>query len=495
MSENTSQTKRILKHSTIYAAGNILRQLVGFLMLPIYTRYLSPADYGVVGLLTFAMSMMEPLFGARLGEAMPKYYFGEKDEEKKHAVVSTALIVTASISAATAFALFFIRERSSTLLFGTPIFGLAVGLFGVNILTQAVEYYGMTYIRILQKPYVFIGFSLSKLVVQLTLNILLVVSLKMEVMGVVISGVASSSAYALILAGYIIFKAGYRFDKELAKKMLSFSWPLWFVGLASLYILSGNRYYIRVFSSLEEVGLYELAAKFAMILTFLVWTPFNQFWETERFNYYQQQKTSLFPKMFQLITLILVGTAVCIGIAAEPVIRIMAAPEFHNAYHAVPLLIIGTVLMCLTNFTNFSFMVSEKTRLISYISYATAVVITPLNLLLIPLYGYVGAAAALTGALLFQFLLTLRYSKRQYDMGIHAWPAILSIVAAGVILSLSIFVFFSEVLWIDICLKGLLFIGTIITFTVILWENPATQPQMSALATKLGLRFRKPAAT
>jgi O-antigen/teichoic acid export membrane protein len=95
----SSSTQRIVKHSTIYAIGNILRQIASFIMLPIYTHFLSPADYGVVGLLTFAMSIAEAFFGARLGEAMPKYYFQEGTPRRKNAVISTAFIITAASSA------------------------------------------------------------------------------------------------------------------------------------------------------------------------------------------------------------------------------------------------------------------------------------------------------------------------------------------------------------------------------------------------------------
>ena len=72
---------------TTYATANIARRAVGFLMLPIYTRYLTPADYGVVGLLTFALALFEPIFGARLARAIPKFYLEVTDARSKRAVI------------------------------------------------------------------------------------------------------------------------------------------------------------------------------------------------------------------------------------------------------------------------------------------------------------------------------------------------------------------------------------------------------------------------
>ena len=87
---------KLVKHSSIYATGNILRQLAGFIMLPIYTRYLVPADYGVVGLLTFAVSLIELVFGARLVQAVPKFFYEQKGRSERHAVISTALLITSA---------------------------------------------------------------------------------------------------------------------------------------------------------------------------------------------------------------------------------------------------------------------------------------------------------------------------------------------------------------------------------------------------------------
>ena len=68
-------------------------------MLPIYTRFLTPADYGVIGLLTFALALMEPLLGARLGWAVPKFYFDAPDHRGRRAVIWGALILTGAASA------------------------------------------------------------------------------------------------------------------------------------------------------------------------------------------------------------------------------------------------------------------------------------------------------------------------------------------------------------------------------------------------------------
>lgn len=419
MTDEQPQQNRLLKHSTIYAIGNISRQLVGFIMLPVYTRFLTPADYGVIGLLSFAIILLEGALGARLTQAMPKYYYQQTNDSDRKSVVSTALIITALVSLVTSIAIFAFQDAGSSVLFGTSQFSLAVGLYGFQLLIGAVEGYGLTYVRILQKPILFISFTLAKLVVQLSLNIWFVVYLEMGVMGVVYSSVTSALLFALFIGAYTIAHTGIRFNWPLGKQMLLFSWPLWFSGMAIFYVGASSRYYIRLFSSLSEVGLFELASKFTAILIMVLWQPFSQFWETERFKIHGEANPEItYNKVFSgIMALMAVGT-VGVSAFAEPVIRIMSGIEFHAASKAVPLLTIGAMFSSLATFFNFSFLLKEKTSWILRNNVSMAGLVTLLYLSLTPMLGYMGAAIALCIVQVVQFFWAFIASKKIYDMQI-----------------------------------------------------------------------------
>lgn len=418
-----SQAKRMIKHSSIYAVGNISRQLVGFIMLPIYTRYLTPSDYGVIGLLIFVISLIEVVFGARMFQAVPKFYYEQKNKRDAHSVISTALVITSIASSLAMLAILTFREPIAATAFGSTEHSYLVGIFALLVLTHALENYSLGYVRIQQRPWFFIGASMTKLFMQLSLNILLVVVFELGVLGIAISNVASSVIFAAVMITYTLWHTGINFCRSLARRMVLFCWPLWLAGLAALYMGSANRYYIRVFSSLDEVGLFELATKFGSIISLLVWTPFLQYWQTERFSLYQQPNpTPIYQAVFRLVTTMLVLVALGVAIFGGPVIRLMAAPDFHIAATAIPYLVFSTVFSCLTVFTNFSFFVKEKTGLITWNTYGTAVVITALYLALIPVNGFVGAAQALMVAKGLQFLAAHWLAKKHYDMGLSLRP-------------------------------------------------------------------------
>ncbi|MGH9345326.1 MAG: lipopolysaccharide biosynthesis protein, partial [Terriglobia bacterium] len=186
-----------ISHAATYAVGNIARRLVGFAMLPIYTRFLTPADYGVIGLLTFALALSEPIFGARLARAIPKFYFETTDAHARRTVIWGAIALTGIVSAISMMVLMLFRGLGSQLLFGDQKYALALGLFAVNLLAQPIETTGMMYIRLKERSRLFLGVSMTKLSLQVILNLLLVVYWKEGVIGVVLSGIITSVAIGI----------------------------------------------------------------------------------------------------------------------------------------------------------------------------------------------------------------------------------------------------------------------------------------------------------
>lgn len=493
MTKENAQESRLLKHSTIYAIGNISRQLISFVMLPVYTRYLTPSDYGVVGLISFAIAMFETLLGAKMVQALPKFYHDQTTENQKNSVISTAFIITGLFSSVTVFFIFLFRENLADVLFKKTNLSLIVGLCGIQMLTQALEYYALMYIRLINKPISFVLVNISKLFVQLALNLYLVVYLKLGVLGVAISGLASSSIYALGLSVWTFTRIGLSFNKEIGKRMIIFSWPLWLSGLASLYIYSSNRYYIRIFDSLNNVGLYELAAKFSGILTLLIWGPFSQYWQTEQFAIVKQENArATLNSVFLFIGSLLLAAALGLSIFSDTVIRVMASPEFRGASLAVPFILSMTVLMNLTELTSVGFLASEQTSWISRNTYITAIIVTIFYCLLTPTFGFVGAAAALSAAQLVQFLIVHTTAKKKGMFHADLRPLILMSIVCVIGYICSNILFAQKDIIFDVTIKIVFFIASLIGLLLIIGRDPTAKQRLLKIIAPISERFRRP---
>lgn len=396
MSSETSSQKKAAKHLSIYAVGTVIRQLASFIMLPIYTTYLTPADYGAIALLGFMAALTELFLGIRMAQAVPKFYYEDKDPAYRRTVVSTTLIITSLASALASYSLYLLAPSISDILFGTGEYTLHVQIYSVVVLTSAIESYALMFFRLQEKPLLFMCLSLAKLITQLSLNIYFVVYLKMEALGVVYASIIAAAIFSLSTGLYVIGKTGLKINTLLLPRLLSFCWPLWLEGFAGLYIGSANRYFIRYFSDLTQVGLFELASKFAIILIVLVWDPFSQWWQTERFKLYNSpdKGKETFPSVFNGTLMILGLFALGLNLFSELVIQFVSSEAFSDSGKIIPILTLATFFTCLYNFFRFSFFATEKTIFATYINYAAAIVATVLYILLIPYYGSLGAALA-----------------------------------------------------------------------------------------------------
>lgn len=415
--------RSFVSHTATYAIGNIARRFVGFAMLPIYTRFLTPADYGVIGLLTFALALLEPILGARLGWAVPKFYFDAPDHRGRRTVIWAALGLTGAASVVSVIVLILFRNVAAHILFGNGKYALALGMFAISLLTQPVEQVGMMYLRLRESSGLFLVFSVGKLFLQLVLNLLLVVYWRDGVVGVVLSAVISSVLISVASCIYVAAHEAPAFDWQVTRRMLQFCWPLWLSALAGLYIGASGALFLRTFDTLGDVGRLQLALKFAATVGFLVWMPFQQHWEPMSFQYYKQADGKRkFQVAFIAISALMFVGGLAISIFAEPVIRIMAAKSFYAAESVVPALTLALVLDRLRTFFDFSFMITDRTKMRGAYQYGTAAALTVAYLALVPHFGLIGAAAAQCLTLVGTFIYVYYLSQRYYDPGIKLMP-------------------------------------------------------------------------
>lgn len=412
--------KKLFNHSAIYVVGNLVSQIIGFLMLPIYTRYLSPSDYGIIGLMILAVNFIEICFGARLYWAIPKFYYENKDRDNKTEIISTAIIFTSFFSILSLFIIFIFNKQITLFIFNNEDYSFFVLCFSVLLLTQAYDQYLFIYLRIQQRPFFYVLVSLFKLFFQLSLNIYFVVLKELGIYGIAYSSITSSSILSIFMLFFIFKDIRFIFNIKYAILMCKFCFPLWISGVVALYIGSSCKYFLKIFSTFDDIGLYELAFKFSTIISTLVWNSFATFWQIERFNIYNScESNDSFRNVFDIISGVLVIFATGISMFAGPAIRLMASEIFFQSSKAVIFLCYGSVLSSLVIYLNFSFLVESKNRYIIYNNIFASLFLTVFYFYFIPRFGFVGASIATMLAYLAQFLFAYFNSLKIYNMNLN----------------------------------------------------------------------------
>ncbi len=473
MTEQTNPYKKTVKHSFLYGISDILRKIVAFVMLPIYTRYLTPEGYGVVEMMMIAIAIIEIFLGARMGQAIFRYYFMESDIEKQKTVVSTALMVTIAASIFAFIMLYLNADIATQVMLGDESYSDLMAILALILVTQVIEEYGVIYIRIHQRPLLFLIVSISKLILQVSLNVYFLVYRGLGVEGVIYSAVLSTSTMALLSLGYCYYYSGVRFSKEMAKKLLLFSYPIWLTGIGGIYVGSGDKYFLRLFSGLEEVGVYALGAKFGLLILVLVWGPFSKIWETQCYEIYKQQDAkNVYGNLFLMLVSVLALAGLGIALFTENVLWVMSEQSFWAAAGIVPILVLTQMFQTLVFFNNFGILLSEKTIYLFISTFIKAVVITGLFIALIPNYGIYGAAVSALIATIAQLVVVVFVSSRHYNMNLPWLKASAVLFAWGTTVILAQFL--PESFYMSLALKTILFI----CFVVVLAMLPVLEPEL-----------------
>ncbi|MEJ2516385.1 MAG: oligosaccharide flippase family protein [Gammaproteobacteria bacterium] len=458
---------RAASRAGLYGLGAALQSLVGFLMLPIYTRYLSPADYGVVSLLAVLNGFVGLFFGMQVVTGLFRHYFAEKDEAGRKAVISTAIGLAVVGKLLGLLTLWAFAGPAASFMFGEPGYTQYVMLFGITLVTDALVFIPMQYLRALDRPVVFVLVSAAKLLLQLVLNIWLVVFLGMGVMGVIISGVVGGSAIGLLMSGWALSRTGLRFDRATAGKLFNYSWPLVVASFISLYVTMGDRYFVRRFIGLDAVGLYALAYRLAMVLQVLIAKPFNQYWGAERFRVFQEgADLGIYRINFRFLSALLIAVGCGLALFAPEFLKVMSDKAFWPAAALVPVLVLAKIVDQVGRFNALGLFVADKTPEQIRVSILEALAASGFFVGLIPLIGAQGAALGLLAAALARLWWSGRKASEHLNLGLPWRDFWLAVGIAG--LAVGAGMLGPSDFWESLALKS----GIYVAFTVLLFASP-----------------------
>ena len=450
-----SSSKKLISHGGIYFLGTILQRCVSLVMLPIYTRCLTPADYGIIELLSMILDLFGIILGLRIGQAIFRFYHEYSDQKDKNEIISTSLYLVAGMNAVGVFFIFAMANPLSITILGDASQTGNLLLFSLTLLFQGFLEIPMTYIRARQCPWIFIIFSILKLSLQLSLNIYFVVLLKMHVEGVIYSAVISSGTMGFLLGGYALAHTGMRFSLKKAKQLVSFSLPLILTGIVSFYITFGDRYFLRIFGSMADVGIYSLGYKFGFIMMFLVVQPFHNIWDSEKYNIYKKKNARAeYQKTFLLFSALTILVCIGISIFVKDLLKIMSDQLFWSASRVVPIILAAYLTNAWCSFVDLGILLKNKTFEITYGTILGAIVITIGYFVLIPLYGVMGAAVATLFGFGSRCIWVYWRAKKLYNMGLQ-WMKIGWLLLIWIAVSLAAMLR-PEELKLSICLDTIL---------------------------------------
>ena len=383
-----------VRHSAVYGLGSMLTKALSFALLPFFTHYLDPADYGLIEILDLSVSLLGMVLNMGIANALLRTYAAASSASEKDKAVSTAFL----FAGATGLVIFlcglaFIRPVS-TMLFGPAVPARYLLLsFSSFILAYVAGPFGI-YLRAREASgWTVLLDSIFTLLV-LVLNIFFVAGLKIGLFGILLSPVIVNGAL-LCLAGGAMLRLGLRFSGSLLREMVRFGLPLIFANLAAFVLNFSDRFFLKHFQSLEVVGLYAIGYKFGFMISVLLVQPFCVMWQSRMYAIYaNKQHVSIFGQIFVLYSLMLTYAALAMALLSPEIVSIMAGPRFAPAGKVIPPISFAYVVWGVGSYLQTGLYLANRTNLIGAISAAAAVIGLALNCVLIFHYGMMGAAWA-----------------------------------------------------------------------------------------------------
>lgn len=459
------QLLHLSKHTIIYGFGAIVSQAIGFFLLPLYTRYLTPADYGVLELFNATQGILIIIYVMGLSSALFMAYFSYDNKENKKKVVSTALSFLTGTSLCFTLFLIVLANNISLFLFDsleyTPYFRIVfLALFFDTTVILIMQVF-----RAKEEPNKYVIISLLRLFVNVGLNIHFVVGVGKGILGILESNLITAGLIYIVLIPGTLKNVGINYSLVDLKNMLRYGLPLLPGNLASWIMTGADRYFLQFISTSTALGLYSIGYKFGMVIQILIvgpftlaWTPF--YWSTSKDKNAKEIYTNVLTYFFAMSIFV----ALSISVLSKEILIVMTTPSYYGAYKVVPLIALSYIFYGSYFVLGIGYNLKKKTKYVPLIVGTGALTNIGLNCLLIPDYGMMGAGIATVISYLLLPIGSYMVSQKYYPIK-YEWGRIIKIFIAAVLVYIgSIFITNDSAI-----LAGILKLSSLFGFPILLY--------------------------
>jgi O-antigen/teichoic acid export membrane protein len=393
--------KSLTKHSTIYGLGHILSRGIGFLLLPLYTNYLSRAEYGLVALIYTFIAFVNILFLYGMDSAFLRFYALEEKDEGRRKVLSTTMWMLLGSSIGL-FVVFFLLALplSSTILGRSQAAGLLRMAAGI-LLFDTLATIPYLLLRLEERSKRYVTYRLVNILLNLGLNVYLVAYLRMDVRGVLLSNLIASGFSFIILLPVVWKRTVLEYSSTIARELFNFGLPFIPSGLASMTMELIDRYMLRAMKGLEIVGVYNAGYKLGLFMLLVV-MAFKFAWQPFFLKLSHDEKRAQRSFSAVLTYFVLSGGFLFLTVSflVDDLVRLqfggltVFGPDFWSGTRIVPIILLAYVMMGLYLIFLPGIYLKKRTRYIPLCTGLGAVVNVLGNLFLIPRWGMMGAAWA-----------------------------------------------------------------------------------------------------
>lgn len=405
----------------VYMGTSILNKALPFFLLPVMTKYLSPAEYGVLAIFHAILSFAAPIVGMNMQNNITRNFF-TKPKDYIARLTSNILIILLATTILVVIGLmlytFFFKTVADI-----PVKWFILIPFIASL--QMINQFNLTILRNQQKAFVYGIFQILGTLLNLSISLILVVAFRYGWEGRAFATCSEAAVLGGIALIYLI-KTQYlkwNFDFKVIKEVLGVSIPLIFYSLGGMIIFLSDRLFIDRMVGKEAVGIYAVGYAFGMIVIIFkdaltkTWSP----WMYKQLAQTTKDSHIKIVRCTYIINICMLFLALGVTLISYVLLKYMIDIRYASADQIIVWIALGSAVNAMYSLFVPYAVHEGKTRRLAVIMGFAAVINLLLNYLLISLNGSVGAAQATLLTYIFCLLMNWGYANSIYPMPWFDW--------------------------------------------------------------------------
>lgn len=488
-----SGMKSLAKDTAVYGLSSIIGRFLNWCLVPLYTQKFVTEEYGVVTYLYAWVSLLLILLIYGLETGFFRFANHEKYNDPSR-VYTTGLLSLATTSTLFLVVLFLFIDPISSLLDGSN--RLYVLMLGTTVAIDAFTALPFAYLRYRKRPLRFAGIKLLSIALNIGLNLFFICLCPIIYaacpewitwcyrpdfgIGYIFLANLIASGVTLLALFPEIFGVRYRFDGEIWRGMITYSFPLLIMGLAGImnqtidkliypYLVPDTE------RAMSELGIYGANYKIAIVMVMFIqafrfaYEPFV--FAKSRSRGEDSKKAYVDAMHYFIIFSLLIFLGVMFYL---PVLKYFIAPKYFPGLAVVPIVMAGEFFFGIFFNLSLWYKLTDRTQWGTWFSLLGLAVTLAVNCAFVPRYGYMACAWAAFLCYFTMMVASYFFGRKYYPVPYKIGAALRYVALAAFLYAVSILVPEWPVGWLLLFRTGLLliFLAYMIRCDIVLSELP-----------------------
>ncbi len=435
--------KNTFRQSLIYGLGNVLVKATGLALMPIYIGAFDTEAYGALVIFEVMTQFMVGVFSFRIQSGLLRLASEREPGEGQGSIYFTSVLLMLALAVGVYLAFLPTSSFFSRFLFDSADYANLFPILFASIALEMLALMPMQLFRVQERPLAFISYLAFKLACMLGFVSYFILAKDMGLYGALLGILLANAAMLLATLPAQVKHAVARFDKEAAIEMFRFGAPLIFTSISAILLSIGDRFIIKIFGELSDVGVYGAAYKVGSVVNLLVINSFTLGFLPIAFKRYGKPGfDNFFTKMLSYFTLVTVLLTLLISLFSKELIKMISSdsPDYWLAAVLVPFIAFSFIFKAIQYYLSLSFHLTKRTRYDALVTMAGFAINIGLNFTLIPIFGLYGAIAATGLSYIAMGFITRYYAARMHPIS-YEWKRIgLLILSCSIAIAIGILI-------------------------------------------------------